>query len=54
MSGRSIIDKAVVLLAAALLWGAAPASAQYDAFPYPTMPDSLREPQARADYALMH
>lgn len=54
MSGRSIIDKAAVLLALASLWGTAPATAQGDAFPYPAVPDSLHEPQARADYMLSH
>lgn len=54
MSGHSIIDKAAVLLALASLWGTAPATAQDGAFPYPNVPDSLHEPQARADYMLSH
>lgn len=62
MNGRKSINsvigssfgRAFGLLAIVFCLGAAPVSAQDDAFPYPVMPDSLHEPQARADYALMH
>lgn len=54
MSGRRSIKKALGLLALLLCAVAIPATAQGDAFPYPAVPDSLHEPQARADYMLSH
>ena len=39
----------------AVLWLCAVAvTAQNTAFPYPAVPDTLRQPQARADYLLLH
>ena len=45
----------IAVATTAVLWlCAVSVTAQNTAFPYPAVPDTLRQPQARADYLLLH
>lgn len=51
---RKKLQSVAIAMTTALWLCAASATAQTTEFPYPSLPDTLREPQARADYLLLH
>jgi hypothetical protein len=53
-SPHHILRSKVMALALILLACFGSAEAQDTTFPYPSVPDTLRKPEARADYLLMH